>query len=449
MLGHVGDREVSERLVVARVRAGLEQQRAGWDRPARDDHQVAFQRPLRAAADGREHRLADRLLAARLDDRVAREDLDAKLAQRLRRRARSRTQVGDGRHRHTDAVQRDRRLESPVRGRRHHCPGPGLNGIHRGQPARSVGQHHAGQIVAGEHQRLLDRAGRDHVPARAELVQRVALPDRDQAIEEAQRGAALDDLRTCLARSLNHRPDLLARLLDQQAAAGLWPLVDQHDVGAELRGRGRGADARRAAADDEHVGVPAPVLGAPLALGLLLREATEPGGVAQHLLVQRPQLARADERLVVEAGRRDRAGFVGHAHHVDLERRERVEVLDAHARADRLDARAGPGRAVDGDDAVRAVARAAHQPAPPVVLEASRERAPAGGVERRPDRVALERLDALAVEREADHPVAVDPLAGLLSETAHGAASPGRVIISTSLVRVSRSAMNHALQPDR
>ena len=47
---------------------------------------------------------------------------------------------------------------------------------------------------------------------------------------------------TRFARSLDHRPDLLARLLDQQPAARLGPLVDEHDVGPELRGRGRGAE---------------------------------------------------------------------------------------------------------------------------------------------------------------------------------------------------------------
>ena len=73
-----------------------------------------------------------------------------------------------------------------------------------------------------------------------------------------------------------------------------------------------------------------------------------------------------------------------------------------------------PGRAVDRDDAVRALAGAAQQAAAAVVLEAARERALAGGVERRADRVALVGLDRLAVEGEADHLLAVDALAGLV-----------------------------------
>ena len=133
------------------------------------------------------------------------------------------------------------------------------------------------------------------------------------------------------------------------------------------------------------------------------RSLPEAGGVAQHLLVQRPQPPRADEGLVVEARRRERAADgVGHGHHVVLEAGGGVEVLDRHALAHRLGAGAHAGRAVDGHEAVGALPGAAQQAAPAVVLEAARERALAGGEQRRGDGVARERLDALAVEGEAD-----------------------------------------------
>src|ERR1700761_464517 len=126
-------------------------------------------------------------------------------------------------------------------------------------------------------------------------------------------------------------------------------------------------------------------------------------------------------------------------------------MLNLHPFAHRLAPRAPAGGAVDGHDAVRALPGAAHQPAPAVVLEAARERALAGRVQRRPDRVALVRLDALAIEREPDDLLAVDPLRRLLRESAHAAAppSPGNSVSRTSFVVVSRSAMNHARQPER
>src|SRR4029077_16573233 len=86
--------------------------------------------------------------------------------------------------------------------------------------------------------------------------------------------------------------------------AGLRVLVAEHDVGPRLGGARGGREAGDPAADDEHVAVAAAVLGAPLAVVLLLAQDAQAGGVAEDLLVDRPQLPRADEGLVVEAGRR-------------------------------------------------------------------------------------------------------------------------------------------------
>src|SRR5829696_1583142 len=118
----------------------------------------------------------------------------------------------------------------------------------------------------------------------------------------------------------------------------------------------------------------AAVFGAPLPLGLRLAQLPETGGVTKDLLVERPQAARPDEGLVVEAGRRERpADEVGRAHHVEVERRRRVHVLDLHPLAHRLGAGAHTGGAVDGDQAVRALAGAAEEPTAAVVLEGARE----------------------------------------------------------------------------
>jgi hypothetical protein len=171
---------------------------------------------------------------------------------------------------------------------------------------------------------------------------------------------------------------------------------------------------------------------------------------AEHPLVRRPEPPRPDERLVVEAGRRERAtDRVGERHRVDLEPRARVEVLDLRSIAHGLGAGAYARRAVDRDQAVGAVARAAHQAAPAVVLEAAREGALAGGVERRADRVACERRHLPAVEGERDALIAVDQLRRLGSQAGHELSSPGSPTRKTSFVRVSLSAWNHVRQPER
>ena len=181
---------------------------------------------------------------------------------------------------------------------------------------------------------------------------------------------------------------------------------------------------------------------------LAAAQPAEAGGVAQHLLVERPQPARPDEGLVVEAGRRQPAAEdVGGPH-----RRRSAATGRAFMCSTSIPSRTGsvqartPGPAVDLDEAVRALAGAAEEAARAVVLEAAREHPLAGGVQGRADRVALERLDRLAVEAERDRPLAVDPLAGAGGEAAHRS---GRPTQRTSLVVVSRSARNQARQPER
>ena len=236
-------------------------------------------------------------------------------------------------------------------------------------------------------------------------------------------------------------------LAGELGAAELGTVVGEDDVGAQLGGAQGGAQAGDPAADHEHVRAPPPVLGAPFALALAPREPAEAGGVAEHLLVQGPEPARPDEGLVVEARRRQAAAEdVGGPHDVEAQRRARVHVHHLHPLAHRLGAGAHARPAVDLDQAVGALAGAAEEPARAVVLEAAREHPTAVGVQRRADRVALERLDGLAVEAERDRAAAVDALAGAGGEAAH---CPGRPTQRTSFVVVSRSARNHARQPER
>ncbi len=142
--------------------------------------------------------------------------------------------------------------------------------------------------------------------ARADLVQRRVLPDRHEPVEAAERARPAQHLHPGRLGLGHERGGAIVAALGEQAPTRLEALVGQHDVRAGARGGDRRAEPRGAAADDDHVGVAAPVLGAPLALGLLARQHAEARGAAQEALVVRPPAARPDERLVVEADRRER-----------------------------------------------------------------------------------------------------------------------------------------------
>ena len=156
-------------------------------------------------------------------------------------------------------------------------------------------------------------------------------------------------------------------------------------------------------------------------LGSMPRPATE----RRTFSYTRPQPARADERLVVEARRRERAAdHVGGAHDVEVEPRLRVRVLDRQPVGGGLRAGAHARPPADLDQRVGALPAAADLAARAVVLERAAEGAPAGGEQRGGDRVAREPRDRLAVEGEGERRAAVDPLAGLRGEPAH-ATPPG------------------------
>ena len=311
-------------------------------------------------------------------------------------------------------------MQPAVVDRRHHRARARLERVHRDEAARAAREHHAGKVVAGKEQRLLDRAGGVDLALGADLVERVALPDRHEAVEGAERGSVVEDLDPGCAGPLDQLARVLHPALGEQAAAGLGALVGENDIGAQLCCSGGRVQPGRAAADHEDVRVATPVLRPPLALGLRLAQLPEPGRVPQHLLVEGPEAPRPDEGLVVEAGRGEWAtDEIGGAHHVEAERRRRVHVLHLHPLAHRLGAGAHAGGAVHLHEAVGALAGAAEEAARAVVLEAAREGALAGGEERRADRVALEGRHVLPVERERELAVALDALAALLGQAAH------------------------------
>ena len=165
---------------------------------------------------------------------------------------------------------------------------PGLSAEVADQAQRAVGEHHADEVVAGEDERLLDRAGRDHDPLRAHAQQQVAGLDRDEpALVDAD------------ARVRARRP----RTARRRTGATFSSTSSTRSPAAAAAARRREPGAP--AADDEHVD--AAVLGvvAPRPPAVLV-DAAEAGEVAQHLLVHGPQPTRPDQRAVVEADRRER-----------------------------------------------------------------------------------------------------------------------------------------------
>src|SRR6266540_4528747 len=199
----------------------------------------------------------------------------------------------------------------------------------------------------------------------------------------------------------------------------------------------------------------------------MLVEPPQARDTPEELLVHRPQVPRTDHRAVVEADRCERAPeVVDGGEQIALERAQHVLSAYLYPLACGLHAHAHVRHAVDPHHAVGAPAGAAEQSATAVVLEAAREDSPAGREQGGADRVALERLDGTPLKEESDGSRAIDPLLRLgrqphqvagVSGTAASCgaeiatASPraGSSVLSTSLVRVSRSARNQSSQPKR
>ena len=253
------------------------------------------------------------------------------------------------------------------------------------QPANRARQHHADQVVAGEHDRLLERARRDDDALRPVPVEHGSAVHGDEtALPDPERACRGQHLDSGQLRELSRT------------------LVDEHDAGPLGRRGERSRAACFRSADDQDARAPVLHVVAPRVPASLV-DAAEPGEVPQDLLVQRPRAARVDHRPVVEADRRERpADLVGEREHVEIEVPPHVLLVDLCARARRLDADADVRNPVHGHHAIRAVAGAAEQAARAVVLERARERAQAGRVERGAERVALVALDPLLAEAEDD-----------------------------------------------
>ena len=182
----------------------------------------------------------------------------------------------------------------------------------------AAGQHHAGEVVPGKDERLLDRPRRRRRSAR---------PGSGRASCPRRPGRGRP------RRSPSAVPLRSPRSRCSSPAAS----VDDSDGMSFSGGGGSRSRARLPTADHEHLDaamldlVPA---GAPA----VRVDSPEAGDVAKEALVQRPRPPRPDHRLVVEADRGERP----------------AELVDD---AERVDARASPGRSAAAPALPRAAAR--------------------------------------------------------------------------------------------
>src|SRR6185312_4472481 len=168
----VGDVDATGRVVVHGA-AGLHERPELGHRAAAHHDQVGGQRPPLAAAGDDD--ATDVAAAAGLDGTEAAQVLDAAHAQTLVDVALAR--VDHGRDSDAGLGQVAGRLDPEVVDRQHDRLVAGRDPELVHEPAHAGRQHQPGQVVAGEDERLLDHAGREHDLARPEAVHGVALVD--------------------------------------------------------------------------------------------------------------------------------------------------------------------------------------------------------------------------------------------------------------------------------
>ncbi len=285
--------------VVADAAAALRDERGLADAAARHQQQVACQGAVLAVTC--DDHAGHGLRALRLPRLEARQVLDAGALKQAAVAVAAR--VGHGHHIEAAVGQVERRLDALV------ARGDNDRLLARHQPelvdqaAGAAGQHHAGQVVVAEHERLLDRPGRDHQLGRAEAVHGAALVDRHQQplVDAAGVGRLVGSRRRTRPRARPGRSGGRGRAgRPGQVAAQREPSSTSATC---LPCSAASAAASRPDSPPpitEHVDVPVHLV---VALGTAVAgiDLAQAGGVPQDLLVQRPRPARVDEGLVVEA----------------------------------------------------------------------------------------------------------------------------------------------------
>ncbi|MCY1212595.1 hypothetical protein D9M72_243330 [compost metagenome] len=297
--------------------------------------------------------------------------------------------------------------------------------------------HHAGQVIVAEHQRTLVRAGGQNHPSCADLPQQLARAlalrcrqvvgetlchGHEIVVLISEGGAARKDRHVRQLAQFGR--DLLGPLqrglaielgaTGKQAAAKLALIVDQDHARTGYCRRMRCPEARRAAANHQHVAVRVALV---VAIGVAhVGRLAKTGRVADLLFVLRPHLARPHEGLVVEAGGHEARKLLVDRHAIAFEiglrihagRDEPVIELDFRRARVRHRIRA----AFELHHGIRLSDVRRHDATRAVILEAARDKAHAVGEQRRRERVALEPLIRASVEREGQRNRAIDAATG-------------------------------------
>ena len=135
-------------------------------------------------------------------------------------------------------------------------------------------------------------------------------------------------------------------------------VVNQRHVSAEVGGFGRCGQTGRSPANNRNIGMTILVVIAAFGfrLGIDFSQACRP---TEKFFCQRPEKARTNKGLIVEADRQQPVKAVNNGQQVVLERGPRILWLDAHALSDGLGTGADAGRAIHVHETVRTLPRAA------------------------------------------------------------------------------------------
>ncbi len=212
--------------------------------------------------------------------------------------------------------------------------------------------------------------------------------------------------------------------LRQQRTAELRLFVAEDHAGAAICRGLCGGNPRGSAADDQHVAV-REAMYVPVRVRQR-RRATEAGrGTDQGFVKRRPGDARPHERLVVEAGGKQRRQQIVQPADVEAEARpavlgfgnEAVIELDLGRAQVRRDAR---GVAAHGDQRIGLLGARREDSARAMVFERPPDQVHAVREQRRRERVALQTLEGFAVEGESQRSGPVHAPAARRAECAQG-----------------------------
>ena len=151
----------------------------------------------------------------------------------------------------------------------------------------------------------------------------------------------------------------------------------------------------------------------------LQRQPTASAEPAQHVEIALAQPARSQETVVVERRRDPARHEPDERQQVALDGWPGVLAARDQALAHRHAARSDARHAVDLAFAPAALAGRAHQPARSMEAEAARQRQPVGGQEAHRERLALDALVGVPVEREPDEPLCRGAIAAGHSSSRH------------------------------